>query len=91
MYSLLKQFKCWYLCGFPRSCLPDQHKALVLHEDVGEALSVLPHRQLQALLQDLVVARRVGQVGVGVGLLLEGGLFREARTARRSHAAGHAG
>lgn len=41
-----------------------------------EALFVLPDRKLQALLEDLVVARRVGEVGEGVDLLMDGRLFQ---------------
>lgn len=63
----------FYLCGLSRARLSHQHKGLVTHQDVCEALSVLPDRQLQPLLQDLIVAWRVGQVGEGVDLLLNGG------------------
>lgn len=66
-----------YLCGFSRARLPHQHKGLVTHQDFCEALPVLPDRQLQTLLQDFIVARRVGQVGEGVDLLLKGGWFHE--------------
>lgn len=72
--------KTFHLCGFSRAGLSHQHKRLVPHQDVSEALSVLPDGQLQPLLHDLVVAWRVGQVGEGVDLLLNGGLPQEARS-----------
>lgn len=75
------KYSAFYLCGLSRACLSHQHKRLITHQDVSEALSVLPDRQLQPLLQDLVVAGRVGQVGEGVDLLLYGGLLEEASTA----------
>ena len=79
-----------YLCGLPRASLSHQYKRLVTHQDVSEALSVLPDRQLQPLLQDLVIAWRVGQVGEGVDLLLNRGLLKEAATAC-SWESGHPG
>lgn len=39
-------------------------------DDVTEALLIFPHRKLQPLLQDLVVARCVWQVGERVDLLV---------------------
>lgn len=80
---------CWkntthsafYLCGLSRARLSHQHKGLVTHQDVSEALSVLPDRQLQSLLQDLIVAWRVGQAGEGVDLLLNRGLLKEESAA----------
>lgn len=59
-----------YLCGLSRACLSHQHKRLVVHQDVSEPLFVLPDGQLQPLLEDLIVAWCVGQVGEGVDLLL---------------------
>lgn len=55
-------------------------------EDVIKALFVLPDGQLQPLLEDLVEARRVRQVGEGVDLLLHGRLLQ-----REHPNAGHAG
>lgn len=51
-----------------------------MHQDVSKSLSVLPDRQLQPLLQDLIVAWRVGQVGEGVDLLLNRALLQKAST-----------
>lgn len=73
----------FHLCRLPRAGLSHQHKGLVPHQDVSEALSVLAHRQLQPLPQYLMVAWRVGQVGEGVDLLLRsGGLLQVACAAR---------
>lgn len=69
-----------YLCRLPRARLSDQDKGLVVHQDVSKSLSVLPDRQLQPLLQDLIVAWRVGQVGEGVDLLLNRGMLKKAST-----------
>lgn len=44
-------------------------------DDIAEPLLVLPHWKLQPLLQDLVVARRVRQVGEWVDLLVHGHLL----------------
>ncbi len=55
-------------------------------EDVIEALLVLPDGQLQPLLEDLVKARRVRQVGEGVDLLIHGRLLQ-----REHPDAGHGG
>lgn len=51
-------------------------------QDVVEALSVLPHGELQPLLEDVIVAWGVGQAGERVDLLLEGSVLMEAPTAR---------
>lgn len=67
-----------YLCSLSRACLSHQHKRLVPHQDLSEALSVLPHGKLQPLVEDLIVAWRVGQVSEGVDLLLYTGLLKEA-------------
>lgn len=64
------------LSGLSRARLSNQHKGLVAHQDFSEALSVLPDGQLQPLLQDLKVARRVRQVGDGVDLLWNGALLK---------------
>ena len=64
-----------HLGCLPGARLSHEDEALVVGQDVVEALLVLPHRQLQALAEDVVVAGRVGQVGEGVGLLLHGGLL----------------
>lgn len=80
----------FYLCCLSRARLSHQHKRLVTHQDVSKALSVLPNRQLQPLLQDLIVAWRVWQVGEGVDLLLKRGLLEEAST-NCSWDAGHPG
>lgn len=68
----------FYLCSLSRACLSHQHKRLVPHQDLSEALSVLPHGKLQPLVEDLIVAWRVGQVSEGVDLLLYTGLLKEA-------------
>lgn len=81
-YCRHAKYTALYLCGLSRACLSHQHKRLVTHQDVSEGLSVLPDGQLQPLLQDLIVAWRVGQVGEGVDLLLlDGGLLDEASNA----------
>lgn len=78
VFAKTSKLSAFYLCGLSRARLSHQHKRLVTHQDAGEALSVLPDRQLQPLLQDLIVAWCVGQVGEGVDLLLKRGWLREA-------------
>lgn len=73
----------YYLCCLPRARLTHEHKRLVPHQDLGEPLPVLPDRQLQALLQDLIVAWRVRQVGKRVYLLLNGRLLKIFKTCDR--------
>lgn len=70
-----------YLCGLSRARLSHQHKRLVTHQDLSEALSVLEDRQQQPLLQDLIVAWRVWQVGEGVDLRLKNGVLLNEATA----------
>lgn len=62
-------------------------------EDLVETLFVLPDRKLQALLEDLVVAWRVREVGEGVDLLMDSRLFQRNHPAsrRRAHAQGRVG
>lgn len=48
------------LCGLAGAGLAHQHKALMACKDLMEALFVLPDRKLQTLLEDLIVAWRVG-------------------------------
>lgn len=59
-------------------------------EDVIKTFLVLPDGQLQPLLEDLVKARRVRQVGEGVDLLIHGRLLqREHPAAGHDRADGH--
>lgn len=80
------------LCGLSRAGLSNEHKALMPVEDVIETFLVLPDGQLQPLLEDLVKARRVRQVGEGVDLLIHGRLLqREHPDAGHGGAEGHGG
>lgn len=74
------------LCGLSRAGLSYKHKALMAVQDVIKALFILPDGQLQPLLEDLVVAWRVRQVGEGVDLLMHAGLLQ-----RKNPASRHAG
>lgn len=67
-----------YLGGLSRARLSHQHKGLVACQDVPEALFIIPDRKMQPLLEDLIIAWRVGQVGEGVDLLRYRGLLKEA-------------
>lgn len=69
---LLRTINIAHTCVvFHTAGLSHQHKRLVLHQDLSEALLVLPDGQLQPLPEDLIVAWRVGQVGERVDLLLQ--------------------
>ena len=58
-------------------------------EDVVEALLVLPHGQLQALLQDVVVSLCVRQVGEGVDLLVHRRLLQGGQQDASGQTHGH--